>query len=233
MSYAERAAREDCGARYEALRGRLIGLVRGLGPDERRRTVPATPAWTVQDVLAHVTGITEDLNALRFDATDADAWTRAQVERHRDEPLEETIAAWDRGAPTFERGLRELGYGIGSHYVADLLIHLTDVCAALDLAVDRDDPAVRIALDFYLDDLAEELEHAGVGALAVEAGSETRIVGPGDVAASVAAEPFELLRACAGRRTAETVAAFRWSGDIDAFAPRLARYSPPTVHTAD
>ncbi len=43
---------------------------------------------------------------------------------------------WDREAPTFERGLRELGYEIGSHYVADLLIHLVDVRAALDLPIE-------------------------------------------------------------------------------------------------
>jgi len=150
MSYAERAAHADCGAAYETLRQDLIALVRGLDPAERARTVPATPAWTVRDVLGHVTGLTEDLNHGNFDGSDADAWTRHQVERHRDEPLDATIAAWDAEAPTFERGLRELGYEIGSHFVGDLLIHLVDVRAALDLPIDVDAPPVWIALDFYL-----------------------------------------------------------------------------------
>src|SRR4051812_18950523 len=122
MSCADRAAHADCAAGYEALRQELITLVRGLGPAEQARTVPATPAWTVRDVLGHVTGITEDLNHANFDADDADdadAWTRHQVERHRDEPLDVPIAAWDAEAPTFERGLRELGYEIGSHFVGD------------------------------------------------------------------------------------------------------------------
>ena len=233
MSHAERTAREDCGARYEALRQQLVATVRDAHPDDRRRSVPATPAWSVRDVLGHVTGITEDLNALRFDATDPEEWTRRQVERHRDEPLESTIAAWDREAPTFERGLRDLGYGIGSHFVADLLVHLIDVQAALDLPIDHDHPAVWIALDFYLDALAEELEDAHVGALAVETDTELRVVGPGDVAASVTAEPFELLRACAGRRTADAVAAYQWSGDVDAFVGRISRYETPTTGVGD
>jgi len=229
MSYAERAATEDCGERYEAVRQELVALVRGLDDDRLARTVPATPAWTVRDVLGHVTGLTEDLNALRFDATDPDAWTRGQVERHRAEPLEATIAAWDREAPTFEGGLRELGYEMGSHFVADLLVHVTDVRAALDLPVDRDHPAIRVALDFYLDSLAEDLEDAHVGALAVETGTETRIVGPGDIAASVTVEPFEMLRACAGRRTADAIAAYGWTGDVDAFVGRISRYETPTT----
>lgn len=229
MSYAAREAQEDCGARYETLRQDLIAIVGGLSAADRERPVPATPAWSVRDVLGHVTGITEDLNHLNFDAADADAWTRAQVERHRDEPLESTIATWDREAPTFERGLRELGYEIGSHYVADLLVHVIDVRAALALPIDHDDPAVWVALDFYLDTLGVDLADAHVGALAVETGPETRVVGPGDVAASVTAEAFEILRACAGRRTADAMAAYRWSGDVDAFLGRISRYETPTI----
>jgi uncharacterized protein (TIGR03083 family) len=227
MSYAERAAREDCGAGYEALRQRLIALMRDLDESDRRLIVPATPAWTVRDVLGHVTGITEDLNRGDYDGPDADAWTRAQVERHRDEPLEATIAAWDAEAPTFERGLRELGYEIGSHFIGDLLIHLVDVQAALGRPIDTDGPPVWIALDFYLDSIDHDLAHAHVGALAVETGIETRVIGPGDVAASVTTEPFEMLRACAGRRTADAIAAYRWSGDVDAFIGRISRYETP------
>jgi uncharacterized protein (TIGR03083 family) len=229
MSYAERAAHEDTGARYEALRRHFVDLLRGLTTDELARPVAATPAWSVRDVLGHVTGITEDLNALNFDATDPDSWTRAQVERHRDEPLEATIAAWDREAPTFTHGLVAMGYGIGSHFVGDLFVHVTDVHTTLDRPIDRTGPAVWIALDFYLDSLAEDLADAHVGALAVETAPETRIVGPGDVAASVVAEPFEILRACAGRRTDAAMRSYGWSGDVDAFVGRLSRYPTPTV----
>ena len=86
-----------------------------------------------------------------------------------------------------------------------------------------------IALDWYLDALGETLAGAQVGALAVETGPETRIVGPGDVAAGVVVEPFEMLRACAGRRTLAAIAAYGWSGDVDAFVGRLTRYGTPAT----
>jgi hypothetical protein len=49
------------------------------------------------------------------------------------------------------------------------------------------------------------------------------------VASSVTTEPFEMLRACAGRRTADAIAAYRWSGDIDAFIGRISRYETPAT----
>jgi len=103
------------------------------------------------------------------------------------------------------------------------------VRAALDLPIDVDAPPVWIALDFYLESLGQDMADAHVGALAVETGIETRVVGPGDVAASVTTEPFEMLRACAGRRTADAIAAYRWSGDVDAFIGRISRYETPTT----
>ena len=43
------------------------------------------------------------------------------------------------------------------------------------------------------------------------------------------ADAFEILRACAGRRTLDAIAAYAWSGDADAFIGRLSRYPVPTV----
>jgi hypothetical protein len=159
---------------------------------------------------------------------DPEAWTARQVDRFRAGSVEDVVAAWDREAPTFEDGLRLFGYRVGNHFVGDLFIHLTDVQVALGRPLDRDGIAMWISLDWYLDSLGESLEDAHVGALAVETGTETRVVGPGDVAASVTVEPFEMLRACAGRRPLDAIASYQWSGDVDAFIERLSRYDPPT-----
>jgi hypothetical protein len=80
-----------------------------------------------------------------------------------------------------------------------------------------------------LDSLAENLDAAHVGVLEVDTGTETRAVGTGDVAASVRVEAFEMRRACAGRRTAEAIASYRWSGDADAFVVRISRSTMPAT----
>lgn len=229
MGRAERAAAEDPAGHYETLRRELVDLVRDATEAERATRVPATPAWSVRDVVAHVVGITEDLNHLDFGAGDGDAWTRAQVERHRDQPIAAVLAAWDRQAPTFESGLRIFGYDLGSHYVGDLLVHLTDVRTALGLGPPPDDVTLRIALDFYLDSLDEALRSQSAGALEVRTASERRVVGAGEPAAALRASPFEVLRACAGRRTRAEIDAYEWDGDRARFVSRLSRYPMPTT----
>src|SRR5207344_433724 len=79
----------DCGELYALERRKLVDLARGLDAAELATTVPATPAWSVHDVVSHLVGITADLNALEFgDGSDADAWTRAQVDARLDRTVD-------------------------------------------------------------------------------------------------------------------------------------------------
>jgi uncharacterized protein (TIGR03083 family) len=233
MSYDDRAATTDCGQVYESLRQDLVAIVRTVGPDDLERTVPASPEWRVRDVLAHVAGLTADLNGGDIGPGDPDAWTRVQVERFRASTIDDVVAAWDREARTFEDGLRLFGYQVGNHFVGDLFIHLTDVQAALGRPVDRDGTAMWIALDWYLDSLHGDVRDGAPGALETITAPERRVVGAGAVVATVTTSPFELLRACAGRRSAAQIDEFGWAGDVAWFAPRLSRYSVPTVDLTD
>ncbi len=153
-----RAESVDAAAVYEDLRQELIDILRSASADELDRTVAATPAWRVRDVLAHVAGITYDLNR-----QDLAGDTDRQVDRHRDDPIKVVIAEWDREAPAFEEGLRLFGYPLGSHFVADLHAHLQDIRTTLGLPRHDDPATVLVALDFYLDDLDQGLRTDGGG----------------------------------------------------------------------
>lgn len=231
--YEVRSAAVDCGSLYEMIRARFIALVRSLDADELEGIVNATPEWRVRDVLAHVAGLTEDLNAGNFGDGDPDAFTRAQIERHRGSTLDDVIDAWDRDAPTFEEGLRLFGYQVGNHFVGDLFIHFVDVCSSGGRAVDRESEAMWVALDWYLDSLEEGIEEQSLGALEVVTEPERRVIGHGDVLATVTAEPFEILRACAGRRSTAQIAAFAWTGNAQRFLPHVSRYSFPAADLRD
>jgi len=212
---------------YEEERRAFVARLRRAPIEHLSRTVPATPAWSVGDVLAHVVGITADLNAQRFGDGDGDAWTDAQVSTRRGRSIDDLAAEWDREAPIFEEGLRLFGYQFGAHYLGDLLQHTCDVEAALGRSPVRDDGALTVALDFYLDSLDDTLHRAGVGALTVRVGDESWTLGTGDVVASVRASAYELFRALGGRRSLDEIAALEWSGDSDRFAGLLSRYPAP------
>jgi uncharacterized protein (TIGR03083 family) len=220
---AERPA--DCGALYRAERRELLDLLRPLPEAALRTVVPATPAWSVQDVVAHLTGITADLNALRFDAATPEDWTARQVAERRGSSLADLEAEWDREAPRFEAGLELLGYELGSHYVGDLLQHSADVREALDQAPLDDDLALAVALDFYVDHFSQALVAGGVGAVVVRVGDEAWTAGNGEAVATLTADRLPLFRAFGGRLGEDAVRRFSWSGDVDAVLPFVNAYA--------
>lgn len=214
----------DCGALYRDQRRALLDLVGSLGPEELGTVVPATPAWTVHDVVAHLVGITADLNALRFDVVDAEAWTARQVAERRTATVPQLAVEWEAEADRFEEGLRLLGYELGSHYVGDLLQHSQDVREALGRDDVDDDLALAVALDFYVDAFSKALAGNGAGAVVVRVGQEAWTAGTGDVVATVAAERLPLFRAFGGRIEGDRVRSFDWTGDIDAVLPFVNAY---------
>jgi uncharacterized protein (TIGR03083 family) len=222
---AERDA--DCGALYRVKRRELLELAHGLSADELATAVPATPAWSVHDVVAHVVGIAADLNAQRFDVPDADAWTARQVRERRGATVADLEREWEREADRFEEGLRLLGYELGSHYVGDLLQHTQDVRSALGRGRIADDEALAVAMDFYVDHFSQALAAAGAGAVEVRTGEDAWTAGEGSVVATVEGARLELFRAFGGRRSESGVRALSWTGDVDRVLPHVSAYPMP------
>jgi len=222
----------DPAALYERERHDFVSFVGGLTPLEVATTVPATPAWSVHDVLAHLVGIAADLNAQEFGTGDSDAWTARQIETRRLDTIEQLADEWDREGPTFEAGLGLFGYDFGAHYLGDLLQHVGDVHTAVGRCPARDDIAVAVALDFYLGSFEETLAENDLGAVDVRVGDDHWRLGPAPVRATLTAERYELFRSLGGRRTLDEIRALQWSGDEEAIVGLVSRYPVPasTLH---
>ena len=103
----------DLAGAYADARRRLRELLAGLDETALAAQVPACPAWTVRDVVAHVTGVAADAAGGTYFSGAADAWsdirlaaardvwTAGQVQSRRDRPVEALVAEWGRlgGAP--------------------------------------------------------------------------------------------------------------------------------------
>jgi uncharacterized protein (TIGR03083 family) len=210
---------------YDALRRSFVASVGAMSQGQLATRVPASPAWRVVDVLAHVVGITADLNHGRFgQRMTADEWTAAQVETRRGRTVDELAAEWDAESPTFVGGLRALGYSIGAHYLADLLSHVADVRHALGMPRPPDDETLLVATDFYLERFDEALRDADRGAVIITTGEGSFTTGDGDVVAEVHAPRYEAFRALAGRRSERQIRDFDWRGDLDRVLPILSSY---------
>ena len=74
-------------------------LARGLTDDQVRTTVPATPAWTVREVLAHVAGGPADSLAGRMDGAPGPEWTARHVAERAGRSVEELVSELEANTP--------------------------------------------------------------------------------------------------------------------------------------
>jgi len=206
-------------AAYRAAQDRMIGLLTDLDDDAAARTVPATPAWTVHDLLAHLAGVPVDVAAGRTPGRDLDAWTAAQVEARRNHTVPELVAEWQEASPHFAPLLAFLADAEpwrASQVLFDTLSHEQDLRGALDRPGARDAEGWDLAWGFLVTMVARTRDRAGAGALTLApTDAEPVVAGSGEPVATVRAPRFELCRAIAGRRSAAQVEQW-WDGPAPA-----------------
>jgi uncharacterized protein (TIGR03083 family) len=214
---------DEVGAAYRGVRVRVRALVASADADSLGRVAPATPDWTVHDVLAHLVGVATDIVSGNLDGVGTDPWAHAQVERSRDRSCTELVAEWDEHGPVVEEMAAQFGRAAGQ-LLSDATTHEHDVRGALGVPGARDTDAVALSLGFVGLSLGEQLDATATGALVVEHRGTTDTLGTGEPAASLRIDDFEFVRALTGRRGLEQIAAYDWDG---AFAPErlvLARF---------
>ncbi|MCC6434259.1 MAG: maleylpyruvate isomerase family mycothiol-dependent enzyme [Acidimicrobiales bacterium] len=212
---------------YAATRHRLIAWFRTLDGTAAATVVPACPAWTVRDTVAHVIGIVDDILHDRTDGLGSDGWTAAQVERRAGRGLGELCDEWESLAAGVD-AFTAADPWFGTRLVADLVTHEHDLRAALGQPGARDSDAVHLGLQRYAPAFVERAAHAGLGPVAVLTGDRRWGANPGDAAVALHGAPFDVLRALTGRRSTTQVAAMEWSGaDPAPYLPLVSPYGQP------
>ena len=191
---------------YRELRLRVTELMQDNG-SASARTVPATPEWTVHDLLAHFVGVSDDVVHGRMEGVASDAWTAKQVERRCDQSLEELLEEWDEHAPAFEALLADGPATITGQALFDASTHEHDLRHALGMPGARDSDAVAFGWTWALD----VRDASGAPAIRYDIEIESRVAGVGEPEVAVRAPRFEFVRAMTGRRTAAEISAFEWS----------------------
>ena len=237
------------GTLYAEGRQRIMAMVSGLSDDEASKTVPTCPAWSVHDVIAHLTGICADIVAGNVEGAATDPWTAKQVADRADRSMAELLAEWEATATQVEPIVGMFPGRVPQQLVLDLTEHEHDIRYVLGQPGARDAPAIDTSLDIALDVLfTPALALRGLGPVDVRVGDRRLVAGtggpPNPAAAELApailagtAEPltptcdpevtlqasaFDLVRALTGRRSARQIAAFDWSADPTPYIPAFA-----------
>lgn len=187
----------DKGVAYAAARERICTMV-GRSFVDPDRVVPATPEWTVHDVIAHLSGVAADAVSGNTAGAPGDEWTAAQVARNRHRSIAELVDEWTVNGPMLESFLSMPGSGrLSTSAVIDVHTHEADLQQALGLPVVVPQPV----LDWAVAEL--------------RSGFDAAVAAAGLPAVALDADPLSWFRARMGRRTTDEVRRLRWS---DAFA---------------
>jgi len=236
----------DPAAAYEEGHRAAVALVRAATPEQRETRVPATPLWTVGDVIRHVTGVAGDLvngtmpldfNPIESWQTDdgtekGNAYTDNHVQSRRDRSVDDVLDEWaqitERMLPILrrEQPAPQPFPFVELVPVNDLAVHLHDIRGALGEPGDRDGALVAISFASYFAAFGMRCNARGLAPLRVRYDGKERVTAEGDVAATWSGDRFELFRALAGRRSNEQIAAMEWEGDSTPYVPLVSMYGP-------
>jgi uncharacterized protein (TIGR03083 family) len=189
----------DLGAMYAAARVRIGSLVSDEVGDLH---VAATPAWTVHDVVAHLTGVVDDALAGNMEGVTTDPWTAAQVERGRGRTIAEMVDGWNEKAPFVEAVLSSPEGASRAAAVFDVHTHECDLLTALGRPIAVPADVLTWIVGEFREGFAARVAEAGLPPVTVEA------------------PEIEIFRSRLGRRTAAEVRAYGWSSDPEPYLDR-------------
>jgi uncharacterized protein (TIGR03083 family) len=202
---------------YGALRERVSDLVRDADEEQLERLAPAAPEWRVRDLVAHLSGITADINAGNLDGVATDAWTARQVTARRDWSIDRLLDEWDTEAAKVEGNMPSMPEVAVGQMTFDAATHEHDIRGALEAPGARDSDAVTIGFDWGVHAISGMVDHADA-TLCIETETGRHTTGTGTRQIGVRADRFELFRAMTGRRSLDQLRHLGWEGEA---APEL------------
>ena len=214
-------------AEYDAARERIGRLLEAATADEAATLVPACPAWTVRDLLAHVTGLAAALSNGQMPGADQQAWLDGLVDARRERSIGELLDEWAATQPGISVFLERMGGG-GSQLVYDVVAHEHDLRHALGRPGAQDSSGVAACATAVSNMVARDLAAHALPAVQITSGGRTWNVGEGTPELAIELDPFELIRVFGARRSEAQMRALPWRGDLDRFLPGLA-HSPLPV----
>jgi uncharacterized protein (TIGR03083 family) len=217
----------DFGAAYGAARKRISDLALEVSDEDLARTVPACPAWSVKDLVAHLTGIATDMMRGNVGAAGSEEWTAAQIEARRDNTIDEIVREWEESGAQVEGALPHIHPAAAGGTVGDIITHEQDMRGALGRPGARDTDGVEIATDTYVRWLGRRIRETGLPTIEVHAGDRILRAGKEEPVGSVSAEAYELLRGLTGRRTKKEIEGFEWSVEPDPYIDIFSSYGYP------
>lgn len=217
-------------AAYRLICERVDALLRGRA-GTAELVVPACPGWTVRQVVAHLTGVAQDIISLNLENKGTRPWADAQVARLDGYGIEDLLDLWGQSLDAVSANLDLASEAAVCQLVFDTVTHEHDIRGALgEPGFRTGDPAFKAALSFVTTMGDQFIRHAELPALrlctptmgSVQLGDPH--AARGGVALSIS--DFEALRAFGGRRSVAQLLALPWDANPAELMPAFTNLLP-------
>ena len=197
-------------AAYRDARSRVVELIGGLEAEQLRSPVPATPSWSVHELLAHLVGGAADAVSGRLDGVPGERWTARHVAERRDRPAGELLEEWSRVAPQVETQLAGQQF-TGPNLAVDLICHEGDLREALALPRVARRHWQQPFLEVLMRGLDRRLRGIATVLIHDETGGQWECGSAGSSRWVLRADAYEVFRALLSRRSQHQIASWEWS----------------------
>ena len=209
---------------YIRIQQRLVDLANDLTETEVAAIVPASPAWSVKDVYAHLAGAATDIVNGNTEGVGSDEWTAAQVDPRRQMTLAAVCEEWSEITPSFVEMVDASGDQLLA-LVAGNWTHEQDIRGAVGLRGLTSGDGLEVVLR-RVDEAADRIKAAGAPALQIITPDRQWTLGPGEAAATLTTTGYELARVISSRRSAGQIAGLDWEGEPTAYIQPLPLSGP-------
>jgi hypothetical protein len=199
----------------------MAELAASLGPGDLHRAVPACPAWTVFDLIAHVVSMPAAIGNGESPPGPVTDWLQSLVESRRDQ----TVGALTEEWLALDGSISAILRGPGGVLFGDLAVHEHDLRGAVG-AADHDALEVEVMLPRTLAGFAKPLRQAGLGAIAVRHDGRVWRSHDAEPGWTLEVTPWEATRAVNSRRTADELRALSHDGDVEPYLAILDAHLP-------
>lgn len=221
---------------YHAARRRIATFVSEQGG---ARPVPACPAWSVHDLIAHLSGTAEALSAGDMPPPDARQWIDRLVAERRRVTVPDMLERWAGCA----RAIGSLPKANVAGLLADIVVHEHDLRGALSCPGARDEPALREVGAIFLRIHAGPIERAGLAPLAIGRADSGRRAhwyrdSPmashgGTPGCTLHVDDWEATRVLSSRRTRDEMRALPAKGDLGPYMDVFEAHAPLPEQSLD
>lgn len=198
-------------------------LAATLKREDLATPVPTCPGWSVQDVYAHLAGLSRDVIGGEVESPGSTAATAVQVADRRGRTIAELTAEWNANAPEIERRLADASAPV--QLAIDAWSHDQDVHNALGIVSGREGAGLDLTVSGVWR-MKRLLAGAGIAPLRIVTGDNDWTLGDAEPGATLRIDSYELARALLGRRSPTQMRAYAWEGDPAPYLALLPVFGP-------